>query len=654
VSRYLNEIDIADTGHYHEPADLDLIFQKRNVWEISTRKFQGSTFGEIKWSEIKHHFNLGHMNFQSEPDDNPGEPNDPVVEPVVEEWQMLPEEKPRCDEETMRSLLGRLAKWRCDSYDEHVNVGMAINNNFPDDEIKAFQIWDEWCKTSEKYQEKGQSKKWKTFSKKKCDKPLTYRSIVRWADIDDPQNELEYLFKNSGEDAMVRKMNEEICYRGQFSDIVHIYIPEDRTYECKKEPQMKMHYRTKKFKIKPDDTQAINPFTLWAESPVRKAVTKIDFDPTGRMKDIFNLWNGYEISEGVENGSSQALCDHIKKVWCRDNDRHYEYVMNWFAWILQRPERKVGVMICVKSRQGTGKGIVVSVMKSIMNGERYNGPMSQLSNTDSVIKWSDGIEGKCLINFDEAFWGGSKELEGVVKNLVTEPHQQIRKKNEKPYSIRNTTAFLVTTNNEHFVGMTYDDRRYFCLDANSDFTDAMQKADKRAYFRNIVKCEKGLDPHIDVVNDFAFRLYNRDISDFDPEDYDRTALAQSQIKLGWCSVTRWWHTVLEDCMWRNGEGGYMDSCEWDELPGDIDADGYRCVSKRWIYECYEKTKLHGYRGHHETYQVFCGTTSGLFKDALPETRRGPRNAVRKMYMIHNDIKVLQDGFNKTQRCNEFQ
>jgi hypothetical protein len=583
----------------------------------------------------------------SNPDD---EPEDPFV--------IVNEPKPTCDEETIRSYLKRLAQWRCDSYDEHVNIGLAIHHNFPDNEILAFQVWDDWCKGSDKYEGGGQNKKWQSLKKSPPpddpNGPLSYRSIKGWADKDDPQNELETLYKESGEDAMVRKMNENIVFRIQFSDYIHIFNTEEVRYECKEKPKMKNAYETELFKIKVgDNDKVVNPFDIWCKNRFRSGVERIDFDPTNRVPNIFNLWQGYVITEGVESGAhhDQPLCDHIKRVWCRDIVNHYEYVMNWLAWVLQRPDRKVGVMISVKSRQGTGKGIVLSVMKMIMNGDRPCGPMSQVSNVESILgAYSYGIEGKTLINFDEAYWGGNKKLEGQVKSLITEQTQEIRKKFKDPFFIKNTTAFITTTNSLYFTPITADDRRNFCLDADSDFTDALEN--KRAYFKNIVKVPKGEDPHPDVVNDFAYRLYTRDISDFDPEDFDKTELAQSQIQQGWCSVLRWWHAVLEDELWVSDPDVPHLRVKFAKAPGDVDAEGFKAVPKKWVYDRYCQAKIQGFHTYHEVYDNFCRTTKGLFKNTMPEMRKGGLGNQVKVYLLPS-VETLRIAFNTSQKYQVF-
>ena len=111
-----------------------------------------------------------------------------------------------------------------------------------------------------------------------------------------------------------------------------------------------------------------------------------------------------------------------------------------------------------------------------MDGDRDTNYYAQCSNLESIIgNFTTGIEGKCLINFDEAFWGGDKKKEGMIKNLITEPNQEIRVKNHSPYNVKNTTAFILTTNAERFSGVTKDDRRHFCLECDDSHLDTKSK-----------------------------------------------------------------------------------------------------------------------------------------------------------------------------------
>jgi hypothetical protein len=651
IEPFTNEVKVGSGGD-----DIDFIKRKRNIWETDTRVIEGSGFGHLMWDDIRKFFDEPTMNFgamvpamvKAESVGKLSAPDDEPDEFVIVESQT-------CDEESMRMYLSRLALRRCENYDSWIDIGMAVKNNFKDDELTTgYELWHEWSKKSPNYAgEEGTKNKWKSLQKSDIEdrRPITYLTLKMWADKDDPQNELETIYKEKGEDAMVRHMNASVIFREQFSDYIHIFNMEDRNYEVKDKPKMKNSFDTLEFRVKVGDKEVLkNPFDIWCKNRFRASVHKIDFDPKGEMPNIFNLWNGYAIPEGIQNGDAQPLCDHIRRVWCKNNDKHYEYVMNWFAWVLQKPERKVGVMMCIRSRQGTGKGIVLAVLDAIMNGSRQNGPFAQMSNVDSILgAWTYGIEGRCLINFDEAYWGGNKKLEGQVKNLITEINQEIRKKHQSPYFIRNTTAFITTTNSHLFAGMTADDRRNFCLEADSDYVDALD--DKIGYFETITKTEHGEPPCQSVVDDFAHRLYSRDLSDFKPQKFEKTDLAQEQIQQGWNSVVKWWYKVLETLVVE--EESTWSGCVWADLPGET-TDGMRQIQKDWWYKRYEATKVAGYSSYHESYSNFCRITKGLFSEKILVPKRVLIGGGRiQVWMVPADIEVMRQEFNRTQKFEIF-
>jgi len=55
---------------------------------------------------------------------------------------------------------------------------------------------------------------------------------------------------------------------------------------------------------------------------------------------------------------------HITHIWCQD-DGAAAYCLNWFASILQHPERKLQVALLVQGVHGAGKGIVAMLLRAI-------------------------------------------------------------------------------------------------------------------------------------------------------------------------------------------------------------------------------------------------------------------------------------------------
>ena len=110
-------INIEGLPRFQNEINLDLLYQKRNVWEPRDREVKGCSFTSVNWNDISKYFNMPKMNFvgQEKP------PAPARVVPVVAPVEAVPVEVvgeavsiETCDEETMRGLLNRLAPERVD------------------------------------------------------------------------------------------------------------------------------------------------------------------------------------------------------------------------------------------------------------------------------------------------------------------------------------------------------------------------------------------------------------------------------------------------------------------------------------------------------------------------------------------------------------
>jgi hypothetical protein len=194
----------------------------------------------------------------------------------------------------------------------------------------------------------------------------------------------------------------------------------------------------------------VKPFLFWMKWGGRREVRAIGFDPTDKENpDIFNVWNGYDISKEIaekfDEEEARPILNHILHCWCNGDGEAFEYVLNYFAWILQFPHKKTGVVLCLRSKQGGGKGVIISKLGEIIGDNHF----CQNSNANYLFGDFNGqLEGKILVNLDEAFWGGDKKMEGQMKNKITERNQTINKKNKEAYMISCYANYIISTNND--------------------------------------------------------------------------------------------------------------------------------------------------------------------------------------------------------------
>jgi hypothetical protein len=614
IDTYKNQQKI----HINPKIDVDLI-KTNNIWETKDRTITG-TIKEYDWNDIKKYFDCNKMNFENSP------PSSPPPSPKSKEDEIIFEPIENAyDAGELQSIINILPN-ECYEYELWIRIGMAICNITNGDNIGKGMYIDWSKKDKENYDFNVINVNWKTWIKRTGNKVgMTFLRKLKSKYQPKKNKTLKEIFfedinceKNYKEakESMLKELNNRLIFirsSGEYiildKKIITKYQRDDITIDeqfnipswyCKNATKTKDHFLNEKFSYTFDvsnedgdkKTIKIDPFKMWCEWEGKRNVFEIGFDPRNRKNDdIFNLWNGYNIgkedTEKYDEAEAKPLLDHIKNIWCKGSEESYEYIMNYFAHILQKPYEKTGVVLALKSEQGGGKGIVLKKLGNIIGDTHY----AQNSNANFLFGDFNGqLEGKILINLDEAFWGGDKKMEGVIKNKVTETKQTINKKNKENYVIDCHANYIITTNNDWFAGTTEDDRRHYCLELDNAKAGRTTKESEK-YFSEIenVSCES-----------FAKILYNRDISNFKARMFKKTKLLQDQVERNWNSPKVWWNSVMKKGGFQYGEH----FIEWNEVlqveEGDYNIINYGLkiknkkkekkvvYEKEWLFSCYDK------------------------------------------------------------------
>jgi hypothetical protein len=348
---------------------------------------------------------------------------------------------------------------------------------------------------------------------------------------------------------------------------------------------------------------------------------------------------------------AQPILDHILNLWCRGNEEHYNYILNLFAHYIQKPHIKTGILLALKGKQGCGKGIILAKLQEIIGNDHY----VQNSNANNLFGDFNGqLEAKIVVNLDEAYWGGDKKMEGVIKNKITEKNQTINKKNKEAYSIDCYANYIITTNNDWFAGTTEDDRRHYCLEV-ADAMAGRLTSDKA----------KIVQPVLDAPAEaFAKILYNRDITDYNPRIFKKTPLLQDQVERNWNSVKAWFHQSLKD-------GGFTDKRHkdgftiWNEVPcqaedyhmgkrtyGAVKIKDKKTKQKRVVYckdylfDVYNGTTADGRKmANNSFYRELKKNCLGkLYQEIRPNVKTGNRPS----YIVLPSIDEVRQNWNEIQ------
>jgi hypothetical protein len=216
--------------------------------------------------------------------------------------------------------------------------------------------------------------------------------------------------------------------------------------------------------------------------------------------------------------------------------------------------------------------------------------------------------------------------------------------------------FIITTNENYFIGVTGDSRRYCPIPLNPKYI-GIQTEEIRKYFDKISSCP---------TEAFAKILFNRDLSGFNPRQFKKTELFQTQVEKSWESPVRWLYQVLESG--HIAQAGASKTINWNKLPpseqSDNDweiygnqktgdcfeghlskmafiKDGVRWYRFSKLYEIYSRAGLGAY-SKTTTEQVFRQTIKEVLGDTM-KTKSHPRLG---MCVNLPELDLARETFNK--------
>ncbi len=563
----------------------------------------------------------------------------------------------------------------CYEYDDWIKIGMALCNITDGDNV-GLAIYVDWSKKDDENFDLDLIKSnWKRWKKRTGNKlGLTFLKKLKTKYEPKNKQALSTIFSNSFEKngnnqtnaklVMLNEMNNRVIFVKETGDyilldkkIIRKENEELITMPCwylKTATKTKDHFLKEKFihTFEEDDGKLkninIDPFKLWCEWIDRKEVRAIGFDPREKSNsDLFNLWNGFNISKEVadtyDEDQAKPILDHIKELWCSNDEDSYEYIMDYFSHIIKKPHIKTGVLLALKSKQGGGKGIILDKLAQIIGDAHY----AQNSNANFLFGDFNGqLEGKILINLDEAFWGGDKKMEGVIKNKITEKRQTINKKNKENYMVDCYANYIITTNNDWFAGTTEDDRRHYCLELNNKLSGRMNK-------QTLSHIQPVLDAPCEA---FAKVLYNRDISEFKPRMFKKTPLLQNQVEMNWNSPKVFWNNVMRD-------GGFDfrgNFIEWNKTLNISTYEGNTkygleiknkkkekkvVYSKDWLFKCYDSQHYNGRKFDNSSFwrEIQKTCLADLYFEKKIQV-----NKERKLYIILPTLEEAREKWNEVQ------
>ena len=502
------------------------ILKTNNCWEHSSRMVNGE-IKEYAWNDIKIYFNEYKMGIKNaSPPVSP-----PVSQNDEEEWGVIVDNDfPRCNKEEFLEYLNSI-KPRWDNYDTYILIGHICFNNFEGD-ADGFNIWNAWCKKSIKYDKKTITSQWEYFRKQydNGSNKVSYKKLIEFHILDyPPKNIYEKWYKSN---VFMEEMNKicmyytpasEVYYKSNHNNLTNTNVAKARDY-----------FKMYSFEIK---KEKFNPFDIWLNSIDRKNIDKIVFNPKGNCRIWeYNLWQGfnYKNTGEYDNSKIKKWLNLIHNIWADGDDDTYNYILNWFAQILQKPYSKNKVCLVLHSSvQGVGKSLILNMIGEIIGDDYYY----STSNLQNILgNFNGDAEGKLLVNLNETNWGGDKKMVGAFKEFITDESIVINRKNKNTYTIKNFSNTIITTNEDWIVSIDGNDRRF-------NIRECKNVKYNKEYYDEIADTP---------LQDIANMLYNRDITQYNPRDFIKSELHEAQVIKNFNSVESFYDNILNKEINMNG------------------------------------------------------------------------------------------------------
>ena len=240
-------------------------------------------------------------------------------------------------------------------------------------------------------------------------------------------------------------------------------------------------------------------FYNWEKDKTMKTYYTYNYYPNDLLtpKNCKNLWKPFPILKVPldPNADTSKITAFINTILgdCA------EYVLNWLAHVVQRPERKTEVCILLYGSQGCGKSTIGEyILRKIIGFDK----MHVTSKTDKIFGRFVNTQGKLLAVLNEASGKDTFNICDVLKDAITCSMTEQEKKGIDAVSVTDYTNYIFTTNNINSVKIPEDDRRFMPIEINEELQN------NKSYFKELYA---DLDNNV-IMRKFYHELITRDLS----------------------------------------------------------------------------------------------------------------------------------------------
>lgn len=279
-----------------------------------------------------------------------------------------------------------------------------------------------------------------------------------------------------------------------------------------------------------DRVRQVNIPKVWLTSADRVEAQSLEYTPgAGRLVPQprgvlpnLNLWRGMGLDP--EPGDIEPWLELLANNVPDDDLR--QWIIQWCAYPLQHPGRKMNSFILMFGPSGTGKNLFFKPLHHIY------GANAVVLDTDAVrSQFTSLYAQRQFVHADELVRtraGDEDVVSQRIKALVTSEQLKVNTKGQPEYTIANHVNLAITSNYWDCIKLDQDDRRA-CVIRWGDNPTGVDRRGDQPYWKNYVVWAEG--PGAAALYDF---LLGVDLAGFDPA--------------AWAPVTPWKEQAKEATM----------------------------------------------------------------------------------------------------------
>lgn len=440
-------------------------------------------------------------------------------------------------------------------------IGMAaFDASHGSDE--GLEVFVEWSRKASKFDEATTRARWPSYFGTPPDQ-VSYGTLVHEARQIDPH------FKGGEYGRAIAELNQKYFVADMGGSVPIACIETDPitgrerlVFTKPADFTLKYRHRTYLIGVNPNTGKSIykDLGSAWLADSARRTYDGVTIDPhNDPPPNIFNLWRGFGIQPAA--GDWSIIRRHLLEIACSGRRDYYDYLNQLLARWVQTPAERGEVAIVMRGKKGTGKGTVAQLMARIFRHHTM-----QITHSKHLVGNFNSHLADCLFLFlDEAFWGGDKQGESVLKGLITEPVMTIEPKGINSFQMPNRLKIMMASNADWVVPASQDERRYFVLDVSEE------RAGDFEYFHRLHEAIEG--PELGAM---LHDLLAMDLTSFNHRDVPHTEGLNRQKLVSADTLTSYWH----DCL----DAGKILETECDYWPEYVDKEKFHAAYVNYSHD----------------------------------------------------------------------